>query len=306
MARPPAQMPIPAGLKSMTGFARTDGAVGQFSWAWEVRSVNGRNLDVRLRLAPGLDVLEPRVREAVANRFQRGSLQISLTTKRDEGGTIVRLNEIVLGQVIAAATRVRELTGAPPPSVEGLLAQRGVLEIGEPAEVEGAADARTSALLASFDQALDGAVRARAAEGERLRIVLLDQVAEIERLTALIATDPSRSVEAQRCRLAEQVARLLDASQSFDAARLHQEAVMAAARADVEEELKRLAAHTAAARDLLASHTAVGRKLDFLAQEFNREANTICSKANDIAVTSAGMLLKVVIDQFREQVQNIE
>lgn len=292
-------------VKSMTGFARADGADQTASWHWEVRSVNGRGLDVRLRLAPGTEWLEPQVREAVAARFVRGNVSVSLNLTA-ETGVEIRLNEHVLAQVIAAARRVQALTGAEPARVEGLLAIRGVLEPVEPAAGEEARLARGRLALATLKQALDGVEAARAAEGARLARVLEAQVEDVGRLVAEIAAAPSRSLDAMRRRLSEQVSRLMEASSTLDPARLHQEAVLAATRADVEEELKRLASHIVAARELLAAREPVGRKLDFLAQEFHREANTLCSKSIDPEVTRRGLALKVVIDQMREQVQNIE
>ena len=293
-------------IKSMTGFARTEGALGATRWAWEIRAVNGRNLDLRLRLPPGFDALEPRVREIAMAKFQRGSIQIGLNVKREEGVTAIRLNEQVLQQVLAAANRVREMTGAPPASVEGLLGIKGVLEVAEASETEAETEQRMAALIASFQEAVGGVVAARVAEGRRLQKVLLDQVEEIASLTHAIEVNPNRSADAIKRRMAEQVARLIEASSTLDPARLHQEAILVATKADVEEELKRLAVHVAAARDLLVDENGVGRKLDFLAQEFNREANTVCSKAGDSTVTGLGLSLKSVIEQFREQVQNIE
>jgi uncharacterized protein (TIGR00255 family) len=293
-------------LKSMTGFARSDGAMGGTSWHWEVRVVNGRGLDVRLRLPPGYEGLEARVREATAKRLRRGSAAITLAVSRQEGLSEIRVNEVALAQVLAAAARVRALTGGEPPRVEGLLGLKGVLEFVEASENEQQAELRFDAMMASLEKALDDVVVARAKEGARLGAVLHDQLAEVEALARAIAASPARCPDIIRQRLREQVGRLLDTSTAFDAARLHQEAVLLATRADVEEELKRLDVHVAAAHDLLAADEPVGRKLDFLSQEFNREANTLCSKSNDAEITGMGLRLRAVIDQMREQVQNIE
>jgi uncharacterized protein (TIGR00255 family) len=293
-------------LKSMTGFARSDDAIGGTGWHWEVRVVNGRGLDVRLRLPPGYEGLEARVREAAARRLMRGNAGITLAVSRQEGVSEIRLNETALAQVLAAAERVRALIGGEPPRVEAVLALKGVLEFVEATESEQEAQARFEAMMASLEKALDDVVAVRAKEGARLRAVLLDQLAEVERLTVAIAASPARSPDSIRQRLREQVDRLLDHSTTFDPARLHQEAVLLATRADIEEELQRLAVHVAAARDLLAADEPVGRKLDFLSQEFNREANTLCSKSNDAEITQMGLRLRAVIDQMREQVQNIE
>jgi uncharacterized protein (TIGR00255 family) len=293
-------------IKSMTGFARAEGSHEGAAWHWEVRSVNGRGLDVRLRLPSGSELLEPKVREAVARHVTRGSLTISLTSEAGSGGQEIRLNERALAQVMQIADRLRDLTNATPPRVDGLIAIKGVLDIVEHQEDAELAAGRGEAMLKSLDGALIALVAARAAEGARLASTLNGQLDEIERLVRVVQQSPARTREAIEARLKEQVSRLLDAGNGFDPARLHQEAVLLATRADVEEELQRLVSHISAARELVAENGAVGRKLDFLAQEFNREANTLCSKASDIEITRAGLALKTVIDQLREQVQNIE
>jgi uncharacterized protein (TIGR00255 family) len=293
-------------IKSMTGFARAEGAHDGAAWHWEVRSVNGRGLDLRLRLPTGSEQLEPRVREAVARHIARGSLTLTLVLERGGESALIRLNERALAQVLAAAERVRELTDATPPRIDGLIGIKGVLDIVEHEDDPEQAAARGEAMLKSLEGALVALVAARAAEGARLASTLQGQLDEIERLVGIVAASPARRREAIEERLKEQVRRLLDAGSGFDAGRLHQEAVLLATRADVEEELQRLASHISAARELLAENGAVGRKLDFLTQEFNREANTLCSKANDVEITRAGLALKTVIDQLREQVQNIE
>jgi uncharacterized protein (TIGR00255 family) len=293
-------------LKSMTGFARADGARGATSWGWEVKSVNGRGLDLRMRLPPGYEALEPKVREMVGQCVTRGSVNVGLVVKRADGVSEIRLNEAALKQVVAAAARVQAITGASAPTTEGLLNQRGVLEFVETSESDEEAEARTAAMLAGLKTALAQLVESRAAEGRHLAQIMRDQLADVERLVGLVAASPARSTDAIRRRLEEAVARIVDTSTALDPVRLHQEAALLAARADVEEELKRLTAHVAGARDLLKAKEPVGRKLDFLAQEFNREANTLCSKSNDPDITRAGLDLKATIDQMREQVQNVE
>ena len=291
-------------LNSMTGFARADGSAEGVRWYWEVKSVNGRGLDVRLRLPQGHDQLEPKVREAAAKRFARGSLTINLNAQRDAAAVEVRVNEAALAQVLRAVDEVRRLTGAPPPSADGLLSLRGVLDV---TEADGSLDpVVAAAMLGSLDAALDALAESRGAEGQRLTAVLTANIDEIERLTRQVQLSPSRTVEAIRARLSDQVAKLVDASPALDPARLHQEAVLLATRSDVEEEIQRLTAHVASARSLLSERQPAGRKFDFLAQEFNREANTLTSKAIDMDVSRAGLALKTVIDQLREQVQNIE
>jgi uncharacterized protein (TIGR00255 family) len=293
-------------LSSMTGFARSEGSHAGTSWHWEVRSVNGRGLELRLRLPAGFEVLEPRIREATGRRLARGSIAISLSVQRDTGVSEVRLNEAVLGQVLSAIERIRSSGDFERPRPDTILGLRGVLEIAERAEDDAQTAAQHNAILENFDRALDGVIEARTAEGRRLEPVLLSQLAGIESITDKVTRVPARSAEAIRARLKEQLARLLDADPSLDEMRLYQEAALLAQRADVDEELDRLRAHVAAARELIASSGPVGRKLDFLAQEFNREANTLCSKSNDVEMTRFGLELKAVIDQMREQVQNIE
>ena len=293
-------------IKSMTGFARVDGTAGLFSWHWELRSVNGRGLDVRLRLPPGFEGLEPRVREAVGRRVTRGSLSVNLSVKRAYGHTEIRLNEVALRQVLAAVERLNTTVPVGQLSAEALLNVRGVLELVEPEESEAETTARSEAMLASLDEALNGMVHARSEEGRRLKDIVVRQLADIEQLVGSIEGSPLRAPLAVRERLKEQIGKLLETGVALDEARLYQEAALLAARADVEEELKRLASHVAAARELLDKAEPAGRRLDFLAQEFNREANTLCSKANDSETARSGLELKAVIDQMREQVQNIE
>lgn len=293
-------------MKSMTGFARAEGADRGATWYVEMRSVNGRGLDVRFRLPPGSDGLEARMREAVNKRLARGSVSVLLQVDRPQAVPQIRLNEAALQQVMVAAARVRQLTGAPAPTVEGLLALRGVLEVAETQESEEEQAQRGAAILATFETALDRLVEARGGEGARLKDIIRVAVDEIEALVRRVASSPARQPAAIAARLNEQVARLTGATNGFDPERLHQEAVLLATRADVEEEVQRLGVHIAAARELLAFLGPSGRKFDFLVQEFNREANTLCSKANDPDISRNGLAMKVLIDQMREQIANIE
>jgi uncharacterized protein (TIGR00255 family) len=293
-------------IKSMTGFARADGATGSVSWHWEVRSVNGRGLDIRLRVPPGFEGLELQIREAVSGRITRGNVSVNLSVKRVHGQTQIQLNESALKQVLQAIERLKASVPVGPPNAEALLGIKGVLEFVEPEESEAEAGSRALAMLASLGEALDHLVRARAEEGGRLQTVVLDQLTAIEVLIGTIERSPARSPAVVKQRLKEQVSRLLDGGTPLDDTRLYQEAVLLATRADTEEELKRLGAHLAAARQLVQLHEPAGRRLDFLAQEFNREANTLCSKSSDADTTRAGLELKAIIDQMREQVQNIE
>jgi uncharacterized protein (TIGR00255 family) len=293
-------------IKSMTGFARSDGAHRATSWHWEARSVNGRGLDVRVRLPAGLESLEPRVRETVGKFIARGNIAITLSVKKEEGGTEVRLNEAALRQVLAALDRLKALSDAAPPRAEGLLALKGVLEVVDVEESASESEERCEGMLASLEEVLQALVKARAEEGLRLQAAVREQLSAIRRLVSAIEASPARKPEAIRQRLKEQVARLMEAGMTLDETRLYQEAAILTTRADIEEELKRLHAHIAAAHDLLEAGEPAGRRLDFLAQEFQREANTLCAKASDADIVRAGLELKAVIDQMREQVQNIE
>jgi uncharacterized protein (TIGR00255 family) len=295
-------------LKSMTGFGRAEGATPGMAWTWEARSVNGRGLDVRLRLPPGLEALEPKVRDAVQARLSRGSINLSLNVKRADGGADIRVNEQAIAAVADAVARMRRaIPGETSVNLDGLIALRGVLEYAEPQETEAEADVRTKVMLETLETALQELIAGRGAEGRRLQQVMAAQLVDIERLVADVTGAPARTPAAIANRLKDQIDRLMSQTgASLDPVRLHQEAMLLATRVDVDEELKRLTAHIAAARDLLSAKEPIGRKFDFLTQEFNREANTLCSKANDTDITRAGLALKAVIDQMREQVQNIE
>jgi uncharacterized protein (TIGR00255 family) len=250
--------------------------------------------------------MEPQIREAVSKRITRGNVAVNLSVKRVHGQTQIQLNEDALKQVLHAVERLRANVPVGPASPEALLGIKGVLEFVEPEESEAEARSRAQAMLASLAEALDHLVRARAEEGGRLQAVVLGQLTAIESLIGTIERLPARSPAAVKQRLKEQVSRLLDGGTALDETRLYQEAALLATRADTEEELKRLAAHVGAARQLLLLHEPAGRRLDFLAQEFNREANTLCSKSSDADTTRAGLELKAIIDQMREQVQNVE
>ncbi len=293
-------------LCSMTGFARADGAGTAYRWTWEVRSVNGKGLDIRLRLPPGFEHVELPARERIAASVARGNVQAGLTAQHDTGATRIRINEDVLADVVAAMERVGKRVAAQPPTLDGILAIRGVVEAGE-AEPDAEARAAVAAqILGDLDTAMKALVANRAAEGAAIANILATRLDEMEKLVGAAEASPARSPERIRARLAEQIAALLDAAPALDPDRLHQEAVLLATKADIREEIDRLVAHIAAARDLLADDAPVGRRLDFLAQEFNREVNTLCSKSNDRALTTIGLQMKAIVDQLREQVQNVE
>jgi uncharacterized protein (TIGR00255 family) len=291
-------------LKSMTGFARADGVHGDISWYWEARSVNGRSLDLRLRLPSGFERLEIGARRLAQEKLARGNCTINLGLKRETGQMEIRLNEAALAQARDVAERARTLTDLKAARLDTLLSMRGVVETVEAEESDEAA--LTEALLAGLAATLDQLVKARASEGERLQLVIEKQLALIAALVEQASAASARQPEAIAARLAEQIARLAETGANFDPDRLHQEALLLAAKADIQEELDRLRAHVSAANELIGSNQPAGRKFEFLAQEFNREANTICSKAADLEISRAGLELKTVIDQLREQVQNIE
>jgi uncharacterized protein (TIGR00255 family) len=293
-------------LQSMTGFARREGTSGRSRWAWELRSVNGKGLDFRLRLPPGLERLETDVRKLITDRFSRGNLQVGLSLSVDESRVEAVVNQDALATVLALRGQLTGVIDPAPLRLDTLLAIRGIVEFKEAEESEEALAARDADIMAGLEAALVDLSDMRRREGQALGQILLGHVAVIETLTTTVERDPSRSPQEIAARLGAQVAMLLDGTSGLDRDRLHAEAALIATRADLREEIDRLKAHVAAARDLIAKGGPVGRKLDFLAQEFNRESNTICSKSNAAAVTAAGIELKVVIDQFREQVQNLE
>ncbi len=293
-------------LQSMTGFARREGTCGRYRWAWELRSVNGKGLDLRLRLPTGTEHLETEVRKLTGECFSRGNMQVNLTVSASEAGVEPVVNQGALSAVLSLREQLRDVIDPAPLHLDTLLAIRGIVDFREPEEQEGERAARDGDILAGLRSALADMTSMREGEGVALRRVLLEQIDRIEMLTGEIEADPSRSVAVITARLATQVALVMDGGSKIDPERLYAEVALLAAKADIREEIDRLRTHVTAARDLLNKGGPVGRKLDFLSQEFNRESNTICSKSNAAAVTAAGIELKVVIDQFREQVQNLE
>jgi uncharacterized protein (TIGR00255 family) len=293
-------------LSSMTGFARSHGASGTCVWSWELKSVNAKGLDLRLRLPPGWDAVEVPVRRRAAEALARGNVYATLTVKREGVTPVVRVNELVLEAVLAAIGRLAGRVDAEPPRLDGVLGLKGVIDVIEEEESEQARAAAEAAVIAGFDVALAGLVEMRRHEGKALGDVLAARLKEIAVLAKRADAAPGRKPEAIKARLADQVAALLETSERFDADRLHQEAILIATKADIREELDRLAAHVTQALRLMADGGAIGRRLDFLAQELNREANTLCAKAIDVELTNIGLELKSVVEQFREQVQNLE
>lgn len=292
-------------ISSMTGFARTEGAHEAWRWVWEIRSVNGRGLETRFRLPPGHDGVEPALRKAVGDAFTRGSFSATLNLSRAAGVSALRINPAALDEALRMIEQVRMRLDCEKPRAEGILSLRGVTEIEDGGENEAARAALAAALVDTFRVALKALKEARAAEGKALAAVVGAQIDEIERLAGAARSSAGAAPEAIRARIAAQLADMLSGAGVPDE-RLAQEAALLAIKADVREELDRLDAHVEAARALLVSGEPVGRRLDFLMQEFNREANTLCSKASDMALKRLGLDLKTVIDQMREQVQNIE
>ena len=293
-------------IASMTGFARTEGEAEGIAWTWEIKSVNSKSLDLRFRLPPGLDALELPLRALLNERLKRGSIGVNLALARAGGGGGVRVNRAALEQVLALARELAREIDAAPPTVDGLLALRGVLDAGEEELDAAARERREAALIASCRQGIDALCAMRRAEGARLGLVLQERLHDIARLIAAAESSAATQPEAIRQRLRTLIAALVEAVPAMPEERLAQEAALLVARGDIREELDRLHAHIAAARELLAEGGAIGRRLDFLCQELNREANTLCSKSADVELTRTGLALKAAIEQFREQVQNIE
>jgi len=292
---------------SMTGFAESAGSHEGVRWRWEAKSVNGRSLDMRLRTPPGYDGLEAPARRLAAERFLRGAFQISLTVEEQEAARGLRVDAAALASAVRIAREVAVETGMAPARVDGLLALKGVIVADEgAAALDPVVRAhRDAAILESLAAAFDRLVKERRGEGAKLAALMTAQMDEIAKLVGEAGRLAAAQPESLRARLNAQLQELLDAVPVSDD-RLAQEVALLAVKADVREELDRLTAHVQDARALIKDGKGVGRKLDFLAQEFNREANTLCSKSSDIALTRTGLALKAVIDQFREQAQNVE
>jgi uncharacterized protein (TIGR00255 family) len=293
-------------IASMTGFARTSGAVGDFLWTWELKSVNGRSLDVRCRVPQGFEAMDGAVRQAAAEHFKRGNLSVNLSVDEVASRGRLTVNRGALDQILALVGEMQGRLDAHPPSIDGLLGLKGVLEIETPPVDEETLHQRQMAIESGLKQAMTELGAMRRVEGTRMAGIVLSHLDEVERLRlAAVATAGAQPANIRQ-RLEEQLKQLMPEGVPVDPDRLVQELALIAGRADVREEIDRLAAHVAAARDLIAKGGAVGRKLDFLCQEFNREANTLCSKAADLALTNLGIELKAAIEQLREQIQNIE
>ena len=294
----------------MTGFGRSEGictgTVGASAWAWELRAVNGKGLDIRLKLPSGMERLEPKLKKNCSVKISRGNVQAVLTLRNTSGGPVPTLNEAALEQVMGNLAKIEKSDGVQPSTAAQILALRGVMDLAEPTMGEAEIAKLETELLTGLDAALDSLNQHRLNEGKALAEILLGQLENINELTKRAEADPSRTSKAIADKLNEQLAHISDLSTGLDKDRLYQEVALLATKADIREELDRLFAHTNAARELISKGSPVGRKLEFLAQEFNRESNTLCSKSNAVSLTEIGLELKVVIDQFREQILNVE
>jgi len=293
-------------VKSMTGFARATGSSGAWRWAFEIKTVNAKGLDLRLRIPAPFDRAEGEARARLASALARGTCFATMTAQRESPPTQVRIDQKALDAIVGAARAAAAEAGLAPPTMDGLLALRGVVELAETLDDETEVSAACAGALLSLDKALAALAAARRSEGDSLAAVLRERLDTIAALTSAADANPARRPEAVRDRLQQSIAALMDSSRGFDENRLHQEAIVIAAKADIREELDRLAAHIAAARTLLDEGGPIGRRLDFLAQELGREANTLCAKSNDVSLTAQGLELRAQIEQFREQAQNIE
>ena len=293
-------------LSSMTGFARSQGTSGPYAFEWELKSVNAKGFDLRMRLPPGWDDIEALAKKRAGELLSRGTVYANLNVKRSNAVSTIRINEEVLASIVKVAGVLAGKIDAVAPSIDGLLGIKGVIEVVEPESNEVEEKAAKAAAAAAFEQALASLVDMRKREGVTLGQILSQRMDEIESLAKKAEVAPGRKPDAIRARLAEQIAALLESSDRFDSDRLNQEAIMIAAKADIREELDRIASHISQAREMIGKGGPVGRRLDFLAQEFNREVNTCCSKSNDLELTNTGLEMKNVVEQFREQVQNLE
>jgi uncharacterized protein (TIGR00255 family) len=293
-------------VSSMTGFARVEGQIDGFAWAWELRSVNGKALDLRFRLPPGYDALEAPLKGLLADAVKRGSINAALSINEQSKPATLKINETVLAQVIELMRGIEGRIGTAPPRLDGLLAIRGVMELAEEIVTPEQREMRLAAICASFGEAVAALAAARAGEGARLEAVLAAKLDEIAAYVGDAELAAAAQPDALRARFQKQMALLFDGVPPLPEERLAQELALLIGRADIREELDRLAGHIAAARELLTEGVNVGRRFDFLCQEFNREANTLCSKSADLGLTRLGLSLKAAIEQLREQVQNIE
>ena len=293
-------------VSSMTGFARAAGSSGSWRWAFELKSVNAKGLDLRLRMPAPFDRVETEARARLAKALARGTCFGALTAQREGAAIEARIDRSVLESIAVAAREAAAKAGLAPPTMDGLLALRGVVETADAADDEASIAAACAGALASVDEAVAALAAARRSEGEALAALLSERLEAIAALVEAADTNPARRPEAVRDRLAESVEALMGSWRGLDENRLYQEAILLAAKADIREELDRLKTHVKASLTLIDEGGAIGRRLDFLAQELAREASTLCAKANDVSLTAQGLELRAQIEQFREQVQNVE
>ncbi len=293
-------------IASMTGFAREAGMTGPYQWAWEIKTVNGRGLEVRVRSPSGFEAMAEEARSQILKALTRGQGQLNLSVSKASAAAAVRVNREVLQSLLDALAGLDLPASVRPASLDGLLNVRGVVEVEDEAVDPGRDSDLATDLRGGIGRLIEALKAARLGEGQALARALSGQLDTIARLVDEAEAHPARQPEAIRARLEAQIAQILEGKSGLEPARLHQEAVLIAARADIREELDRLRAHNQSARELLQQGGPVGRRLDFLAQEFGREANTLCAKANDVSLSRIGLDLKAVVEQFREQVQNVE
>ncbi len=293
-------------VASMTGFARSGGSDETAAWVWEAKSVNGRGLDVRCRVPAGMDAVDAAAKKSLAQQFARGNINLNLQLSHTKGDADFVVNRAALDRLVAVAGEYADKPGIAPARLDGLMGMRGVIETVAAEDDEALQSARQALILSSLEEVIAGLSAARLEEGARTAVVLASQIDETERLVNAARDHAATQPDAIRARLAEQVAEIIKAGVEADPDRIAQEAALLAVKADIREEIDRLDGHIASAREMLQGGGVIGRRLDFLAQEFNREANTLCSKSADQDLTRIGLDLKTVIDRLREQVQNIE
>ena len=293
-------------VMSMTGFARAAGSSAPWRWAFELKTVNAKGLDLRLRMPAPFDRVETEARARLAKALARGTCFGTLAVQREGAAIEARIDAVALESIAAAARDAAQKAGLAPPTMDGLLALRGVVETAEAGDDEASIAAACVGALKSVDEAIAALSAVRRGEGKALAALLSDRLKSIAALVEAADTNPARRPEAVRDRLAENVAALMGSSRGLDENRLYQEAILLAAKADIREELDRLKTHLASARALIDEGGPIGRRLDFLSQELAREASTLCAKANDVSLTAQGLELRAQIEQFREQVQNVE
>ncbi|USG59987.1 YicC family protein [Sneathiella marina] len=295
-------------VNSMTGFARSIGSFKTYSWQWEAKSVNGKGLEIRCRMPAGFDQLEDKIRKLLKSTFHRGSMNIQLQFENTQGEQAYRVNTVFLDELLTLANQYVEEGRGQLPNMDGMLALKGVIEQNDIAQDHAGNDELQAVLLESAAEVLANLSSVRAEEGGRLSPILNAQLDEIEILVSRAKEQIVDGPDNSRRRLKTQMDRILSETKTLDEGRLEQELALLATKADISEELDRLSSHIASAREVLngTSDHGMGRRLDFICQEFNREANTLCSKSSDKALTQTGLDMKAVIDRLREQVQNIE